>query len=764
VGFKQVRPAAIAVSLTVAAALCAASGTAGLASAAASVVTAGTGAAAAARPFFLINGDQADTTTPRTVAACMLNISVSVTGNTGPLQTLTVGGRTYAIPATALPYLGHGLDLSLFDLNALAAAETSGRLPVRVTYPGQRPGLPGVTLTGSHGGTASGYLTQAGARRFGATLARQFADGRARGTYGQNGLFARGVSIALGGRAPAAPGPAPGAAPRPAYPMDTVTVDGTNLAGKPDSGDFVWIFNADDAARFDDPAESENFFDHGVTKFSVPAGHYWAVGDFLSQKGQPFGYHLAVLPEFTVGRGTTVQVDARTADSKIQFVTPRPASVQETYFSLIRSGASGLPVALGWLNTGATPASPVAAMYISPTRAAPTVGTLTDITSAQLGSPSTAKGVPYVYDLAHQTSGVIPAQRFVVNQASLATENARFYSAAAGTGLVGRVPVFPLQAQTACYVGSLFPTPLPASQTVYLSAGRALLWLESYIQSSAGFGSGGQVGAPLAFAAGQRMTEDWGAYPLHPEPNARVTALTGPSLVPVSASRAGNTLRLAMTAFSDSVTGHTGYGVNRPYKAAGSYEIDQNGTKVAGGALAHFDGSFEATATLGAPASVIKFTLSTSEPGRLNPLSTASQTVWTWQSAHESGVTLPAGWTCLPTGQPDRSCAVQPMRTLGYDVAGLGLNGTAGPGQQTVRLTVGQLQLTAAAKITGTAMSASFDGGKTWHAARVTGSNGSYVAVFNAPAGAMVTLRTSAADAAGSSVTETITNAYQIAS
>jgi hypothetical protein len=35
---------------------------------------------------------------------------------------------------------------------------------------------------------------------------------------------------------------------------------------------------------------------------------------------------------------------------------------------------------------------------------------------------------------------------------------------------------------------------------------------------------------------------------------------------------------------------------------------------------------------------------------------------------------------------------------------------------------------------------------------------------FRAPAGAKVSLRTSAASAAGSSITETITNAYQAAS
>jgi len=45
--------------------------------------------------------------------------------------------------------------------------------------------------------------------------------------------------------------------------------------------------------------------------------------------------------------------------------------------------------------------------------------------------------------------------------------------------------------------------------------------------------------------------------------------------------------------------------------------------------------------------------------------------------------------------------------------------------------------------------------------ARVSGHDGRYNAVFTAPPGALVTLRTSAADAAGGTVTETITSGYR---
>ena len=63
--------------------------------------------------------------------------------------------------------------------------------------------------------------------------------------------------------------------------------------------------------------------------------------------------------------------------------------------------------------------------------------------------------------------------------------------------------------------------------------------------------------------------------------------------------------------------------------------------------------------------------------------------------------------------------------------------------------------------VTSASMSVSFDAGKTWHLARVTGHDGGYPAMFNAPPGAKVSLRTGAADAVGGAITETLINAYR---
>ena len=101
--------------------------------------------------------------------------------------------------------------------------------------------------------------------------------------------------------------------------------------------------------------------------------------------------------------------------------------------------------------------------------------------------------------------------------------------------------------------------------------------------------------------------------------------------------------------------------------------------------------------------------------------------------------------------------------TLEYAVAGESLQGATRAGPQTIHLSVGHLQLVRGAGVTRAAMSVSFDGGKTWHQARLTGHGGSYTATFTAPAGVRVSLRASAADAAGGTITETLPGAYQVA-
>jgi hypothetical protein len=234
-----------------------------------------------------------------------------------------------------------------------------------------------------------------------------------------------------------------------------------------------------------------------------------------------------------------------------------------------------------------------------------------------------------------------------------------------------------------------------------------------------------------------------------------------------SASRAGDRLALYVFPFSDSVPGHIGVSFGGPTSGAkltGRYQVDVNGTRVAGGNAAHWGGG--PRVTVSPKPAKITFALDTSLAGTRYPLSTSTRTVWSWRSSHEAGTTVPAGWAC-PLGRGGaltRHCRAEPMMTLGYLAAGLNLRGLAPAGRQVLDLTVGHLQLAHTAPVTHVTVQVSCDGGHTWHPAAVTGHGDAYRAVYSAPGGSYVTLRTSATDAAGGSITETVTRAYRIAS
>ena len=565
---------------------------------------------------------------------------------------------------------------------------------------------------------------------------------------------------------PAAAGPA-----RPAIPMHTLTVKGTNLAGKPDTGDSVLVLNVDNTRTLD-PVQSRQLFDHGVAKFSVPAGHYFALGQFgsVTVHGHPGpAARYVVLPQFTVTGNTTVTMHETAANSKITMVTPRPATVLSTGAWLRRTGTSGPPLLLE-LYPLPHPA------WISPTHVKPTVGTLQWSVNEHLESPPGHK-VPYEYTLSYTDApGTIPVQRYVASATDLATVHERFYQPVKASGSWAFNGSFPgtNANNNADWFGFIEPAgpavKLPGRLTEYAGGtGSARMeWRGQYqpVQDVPFV-----VGDTRLLHPGEQLTDNWSAYPLHPGVNALLTSL--PNMfwmdganIP-SAVRAGNTLQLEVDPFDDNQPGHQigAVAASGPEQTTGSYRIEQNGTTVASGdavAAAKF-GEFYTKVTVSPKPSTIRFSLNYTRASTSFPLSTATSTVWTFRSAPVTNATVPPGWSCVRYTYRPHGCAAQPMMTLQYAVAHLRLDGAAPAGRQVLDLGVGHLQAAKASKVTTASVSVSFDGGKTWHRAAFTGTGGSYTAAFTAPAGAKVTLRAKAADAAGGSVAETITNAYQTA-
>jgi hypothetical protein len=578
-------------------------------------------------------------------------------------------------------------------------------------------------------------------------------------SYGADGTFA--------GLLPAGTRPATAAPPdHQRGATATLTVDGTNLAGQPDTGDTVVVANVDNSNRTRGFVGKE--FADGAATFTVPLGHYLVLCYFLSESHHKLtGTHVVVLPQVTVAGNTMADADALAADSRVQVVTPRPAGLQWVSLDVYRWTAAHQLLDANAYSQHQGP------IWINPTSTTVTIGALRTSVAAGLTSPP-GTAAPYLYNLVLESAnGRIPAMREVVRPARLATVTARYYQAVHSTGQLYQRGLLPFQG--GIIFGGFFPLALPSQLTEYLSGTPSVTWFDEYAQSAPRTGQwlGGQIGAHQAYLSGERTSEGWGEYPLHSAPDASVLGAADPwarhvpdGVVP-SASRMGNSLQLEMDPFGDNQPGHAGGGYT-----TGRYQIDQNGIKIAGGNAAQRPGgwAFITKVDLSPEPSLIRFTLTATRSatvgdGRSDTLSTATSTSWTWRSARQPGAKLPLGWWCLqgpisPAGLGSRACAVQPLLTLRYAVQNMALNGAAPAGQQIVRLTVGHLQLAQAAPVTAATMQVSFDGGQTWRRAHVTGRGSSYTALFTAPPGARITLRTTATDTAHASITETITNAY----
>jgi hypothetical protein len=683
----------------------------------------------------------------------------------GSFQVVGRGATALVVPAMALPYLGRGLDPSLFNVTALQRAERNGRLPVRIAYRGRRPALPGVHLSSAAGGIATGYLTLAAAKRFGAELLRLDRADRPAGRYGTDGLFAHGLTIGLAGQpgvvaARASGRPAPvvlrGGPNRPAFPMKTLTIHADDRSGRPDTGDLVEVGNADNLSFFDETA----ILDKGVAKLSVPVGHYWAIGqffDFFDPHHPVADWRFTVVPQFTVLKDTAVKVSETSAVSKIAVRTPRRAVPLSTFFDLLRSNRSGPPADDSFEGVGL-------ALWVNPTKVRPTVGKLSEFVDQQLVSPPKSRGTGYEYDIAKEVlTGLIPPQHFTVRPASLATVNARYFQGVKSHGSLFRVGTFPQQDHE--LIGALLnPFTLPHHQIEYMTGDPSVQWLSGTGQDY-GFSFGGELDAERTFHAGEVTDENWNAYPLSPQPGDNLAGAANFSNVQPSAVRSGNTLTLDVSPYGDSQPGHSG-----PDFAGGSYRISENGRQIADRRLSRnfLPEGVTAQVRLSGRPSVVKVVLNVTRPLRSYPLSPRVHAVWTWRSARQPHALLPKGWTCRLSGfigVPDagRHCAVQPMMMLHYVVARLGLNGRTSPGRQQIAIRASQLPLARASAITSLAVRVSFNGGETWRPAELsrTGS-GSYRATFNASAGRYVTLGVRATDAAGGSVAETLDRAYQV--
>jgi hypothetical protein len=146
--------------------------------------------------------------------------------------------------------------------------------------------------------------------------------------------------------------------------------------------------------------------------------------------------------------------------------------------------------------------------------------------------------------------------------------------------------------------------------------------------------------------------------------------------------------------------------------------------------------------------------------------SSRSHTELTVRYVPGAGTALPAGDIC--SGQSAAApCRMLPALTLGYQLATSEAN-TSTAATQVMHLRVGHLTYNGVgshAAIRSAAVWVSFNHGKSWRPATVTGAGGRYTATWPNPEAAADSspdIKVTASDSIGGSVTQTINRAYTI--
>ena len=389
----------------------------------------GQGTAPAGRGVTLVTGDVVRVVKDAKGRTIVQGLPVTRSGAGAAFQTVTAPKHTYVIPASARPYLGRFLDPALFDVTTLAGAATGARIPVRLTFTGTAvPAVPGVTVTSSSAGTATGYLTAGSARRFGVALANQYRTD-AKAHFPRRATLFGAAKVLAGASAP------PVVTPH--YPMRTLIIKVLGTDGAPVPFGFVSVYNTDSFAKFLNFAIVQD----GEARVSVPLGTYGfdTAVDKFDAAGNFGGFGVVTKSDYAVSvQNQVVTIDGRTATSRLSVRTPRSADRQVEEFDIARldtAGTGGLSSGYALLGPGVIDVAPATA---------PASGTLSSGASwALTGSPRS--GTPYAYSLHFDGANGIPVkQAYNVRTPQLATFKSRLYVDVVTTlGGVAHLPVDP---------------------------------------------------------------------------------------------------------------------------------------------------------------------------------------------------------------------------------------------------------------------------------------------------------------------------------
>jgi hypothetical protein len=352
----------------------------------------------------------------------------------------------------------------------------------------------------------------------------------------------------------------------------------------------------------------------------------------------------------------------------------------------------------------------------------------------------------------------------VVRQSQVATIHEHFYADAVFPGLgvwsddpcdeallcggysnaAQRVPFFPVHG-----------VDMPGNLTDYLDTSSGDQWMSSVFMSDGAY----LIGDPQTFLAGHSYSVDWAHGPLA----AGFGQHNGPWQC--QACTAGRTLSLNYNTLGDSDPSHFLLPVqDQKLQPKVRFILYRDGSRLASVGNASGD-------VVKIPAGTATYrtvlTVNMAHDAGLYQ-SSQSRTVLTVRNAPGTESALPAEDICA--GQAAATpCHILPVLTLGYQFATNEAN-ASNLAMQILHLQVGHLSYDGVgshAAITSAAVWVSFNSGKSWRRATVTGTGGQYTATWPNPAVQALNspdIKVTASDAIGGSITQTITRAYTIGS
>ncbi|MEV4258109.1 hypothetical protein AB0J52_33535 [Spirillospora sp. NPDC049652] len=719
--------------------------------------------------------------------------------NGGTFAQFGYNGDTYVIPAKAAPFIGTTLDPRLFNVGYLVRAKLddghTGSVPVTVKATAAKArSLPGTSVTGSSGGTVRAKVAKKRASGFGALLSKNWQaarNGGGKAAPGLSGVDQVTLAVPSGApKLPAAPPLAQSAAPQPAVQgggtrYHNLTVDSVDQDGKP--GVMIgFVHSVDDASLasfgMEYPGNARRAFSVPEGTYSVEASVFTGPGDDPESRAA-----LVIEPEITVRADTKVVLDARKAvQYRTELAAPPKQDMPRIDFMSFqrddtRGAAAGVPpnglgALLGFYNMrlGSAVFNGYPKLYVTPTKAV-TKGRLHFLATTSLSTGTEdAIGAGPTYKAVFPFEGAVPANLTRSLAASdFATVRSRLHDKPSDTESGGPVVFFSQAFLPWSYVPVGFSEGMPAGDRtdyLYSSAPDQVLWEWNFNPDK------GERLNDLrrTLKPGQEVRQEFGGSPITPSVagdyllttgfNMDGSAATGPTDATAQACvacRQGDLGALFLKGGADADPTHHYY-----------FNSMDNRVRF------YRDGKLAYT-------SDVEIGRYTPDPANLPLAPRPADYRLVWDSADDNvpGVSSSTDWSfrsapggpaaALPKGvycgvDPSGSCSFLPLLFVNYDLKLDDYSRAKAGTAFDVGFRVSHQQYQAAPVGVTATVEVSYDNGESWSkpVAAAAGADGVFHASVTHPEfdqeHRWVSLRVTARDADGSSVTQTNVHAYRL--